>query len=68
MEEIHTYYMEANCDIDDLEKVLKREKQRWTHLEDLAVVSDPGTQEYEVLMLEKGNVELEKRKRFLEYD
>ena len=50
IEEIHTLWMEAWCDIDELKKVLKGDKKcQWTTIEDLALQSDPGSQEYEYI-------------------
>lgn len=58
--------MEANCDIEDLRKLLKGEKKKWTPLEDLAVQSDPGSQEFEQLSSMYGRDEIDKRRQFLE--
>lgn len=66
MEEMHTIYMEANCDMDDLRKSLSGEKERWTALEDLAVQSEPGSQEFDLVRHNRGQDEILKRKKFFE--
>jgi hypothetical protein len=68
MEEMHSFWMEACCDINDLIKLLKGEKQRWTDLEDLAVQSEPGSQDFEFVQSARGRDEIMKRKQFLELE
>ena len=69
IDEIHTLWMEAWCDIEELKKVLKGEKNRqWNNLEDLALQSDPGSQEYELIKTFKAEDSIKKRKKFLEID
>jgi len=54
--------------MEDLKKILDGEKQKWTNLEDLAVQSDPGTEEFDLVNQEKGREEIAKRRRFLEVE
>lgn len=69
MEEIHTFWMEAWCDIDELKKVLKGDKKRqWTTFEDFALQSEPGSQEYEYIKKFKDENEIKKRRKFLEIE
>ena len=68
IEEMHTYWMEANWDMDDLKKVLSGHTQKWTTLEDLAVQSDPGTQEFQWVETFKGQEEILKRRKFFELE
>lgn len=58
--------MEVNCDMEDLRKMLSGETKRWTQLEDLAVQSDPGSQEFSAVKSYRGDEEVLKRKKFLE--
>lgn len=53
--------------MDDLRKLLKGQKQRWTSLEDIAV-QDPQSQEFSVVENERGHDEIKKRKQFLEIE
>lgn len=66
MEEIHTLWMENCCDLEDLKKMLAGETKRWTVLEDLAVQSDPGSQEFGAVKSHRGEEQVLKRKQFLE--
>ena len=52
----------------DLKKILSGEKQKWTNLEDLAVQSDPGTEEYGIVSNAKGHDEIAKRRKFFELE
>lgn len=69
IDEIHTFWMEAWWDIEELKKVLRGEKNRqWSTIEDLALQSDPGSQEYEYIKKSKAQDSIQKRKKFLEID
>ena len=52
----------------DLKKILLGEKQKWTNLEDLALQSDPGTEEFGIVADVKGNDEVAKRRKFFELE
>lgn len=54
--------------MDDLEKLLNGQKQKWTQLEDLAVQSNPGTEEFQVVETFKGQEEIIKRRKFFELE
>jgi len=51
-----------------LKKILNGERQRWTQLEDLAVQSDPGSQEFGCIQDAKGQDEITKRRKFFELE
>ncbi len=54
--------------MEDLTKILVGEKQKWTSLEDIAVQSDPGTEEFVTVSKDKGQDEIAKRRKFFELE
>jgi len=67
VDEVHKMFFEVNCDRNALIKRLEGEQvTQWTVLEDLALQDKPENQSYLYVAREKGENEVEKRKRFLE--
>jgi hypothetical protein len=54
--------------MEDLKKTLKGEKTRWMNLEDLAIQSEPGSQDFEFVQNMRGEDEIKRRKQFLEIE
>jgi hypothetical protein len=69
MDEMHALFMGAWWDMEDLKKILinnKRNQTEWSHLEDIAASSDPGSEEYNYVVTTKGENAVSKRRNFLE--
>ena len=65
IEEVQELYAEVNCDKAQLKEVLSGKSfTKWTELEDLCL-RDPESKMYKYLIKDKGQAEIEKRKKFL---
>lgn len=69
MDEIHMLFMEVCCDLGELRTLLKFGKgSKWTMLEDLAIQKEPNSMEFQHICDSKGESQVSKRKKFLEFN
>lgn len=67
VDEVHKLFFEVSCDRDKLVKLLDGQKgvAKWQLIEDLAVKDDPRSDTYQYVVSQKGQDEVEKRRKFL---
>jgi hypothetical protein len=70
VDDVHRMFFEVSCDRDKLVKLLegKQSVQKWEQIEDLAVKDCQDSMAYKYVMQKRGENEVAKRRRFLEYD
>ncbi len=70
VDDVHRLFFEVSCDREKLVKLLegKQNVQKWEQIEDLAVKDGQDSMAYKYVMQKRGENEVTKRRRFLEFD
>ena len=65
-EEINELFIQVCCNKKKLIEVLQgNDFTKWNELEDMALISDPNSPQFKYLLKQKGQEEINRRKRFL---